>query len=96
MTAQEGTPITPGTCPVCAAPDAFIDQYREGDAYYVECVKCSVYCATRRAFRHFEYLRNKSEPEGLARLARLAAALHARGRGAAARLDYDTWQELAS
>jgi Zn ribbon nucleic-acid-binding protein len=94
MIAQQGTPITPATCPVCAATDAYIDKFLDGDEYYVECVNCKVYRATRRAFRHFEYLRAKGDRDGLARLARLAAALHARGRGSTARLEYDTWEEL--
>ena len=95
MIAQQETPLTPSTCPVCAATDAFVDKFREGDEYYVECVNCKVYRATRRAFRHLEYLREKSDSQALARLSRLAAALRARERGAAIRLEYDTWEELA-
>jgi hypothetical protein len=86
--------LTPNLCPVCGATDAFVEPFPEGDEYYVECVNCNVYRASRRAFRHFEYLRWRDEPEGLSRLARLAAALHARGRTIAARLEYDTWDEL--
>ena len=95
MITQQGMPLTTGTCPVCAATDAFVDKFREGDEYYVECVNCKVYRATRRTFRLFEYLRAKSDAQALARLGRLAAALHARERGAAVRLEYDTWEELA-
>jgi hypothetical protein len=95
MIAQQVTPITPSTCPVCAATDAFVDKFPDGDEYYVECVNCKVYRASRRTFRHFEYLRTKGDRDGLARLDRLAAALRARERGAAIRLDYDSWEELA-
>jgi len=95
MISQQETPITPSTCPVCAATDAFVDKFLEGDEYYVECVNCKVYRATRRAFRHLEYLRAKADPEGLARLDRLAAALRRRERDDAARLEYNTWAELA-
>jgi hypothetical protein len=94
MIAQRETPITQNTCPVCGAPDAYVDKFLDGDEYYVECVNCKVYRASRRAFRHLEYLRAKGDSEGLDRLARLAAALHARGRGAAIRLEYDTWETL--
>ena len=62
-----------------------------GDEYYAECVNCGVYRASRRAFRLFQYLRDKADPESLQRLERLATRLKARGRGPAARLDYDTW-----
>ena len=79
---------------MCAATDAFVDKFLDGDEYYVECVNCKVYRATRRTFRHFEYLRAKGAPDGLARLEKLAAALRARERGAAVRLEYDTWEEL--
>ena len=74
--------------------DAFIEAVREGDEYYVECVNCHVYRASRRAFRHFEYLRGKSDAESLERLGRLADALKNRARGAAIQLEYDTWQTL--
>lgn len=92
MTPDE-LPIRTSPCPVCAANDAFVEAIHGGDEYYVECVNCRVYRASRRAFRHFEYLRNKADPESLERLGRLAAALNKRGRGAAAQLDYDTWQQ---
>lgn len=94
MIAQLGTPITPGTCPVCGARDAFIDRFQDGGDYYVECVNCRIYRASRRTFRHFEYLRGKADAEAMARLQRLAATLHARERGAAIYLDYDTWDQL--
>ena len=80
---------------MCTAPDAYIDRLSASDEYYVECVNCRVYRATRKAFRHLEYLRAKGEPAGLHRLERLAAALRSRERGAAVRLDYDTWEQLA-
>jgi len=95
MIAQQGTPITPSTCPVCAATDAYVDKFLDGDEYYVECVNCKVYRASRRAFRHLEYLRAKGDADGRSRLERLAAALHARDRRAAVRLKYDTWEELS-
>ena len=95
MTGSE-LPIRPGLCPICAATDAFVQQVREGDEYYVECVNCRVYRASRRAFRHFEYLRGKSDADSLDRLGRLAGALKSRGRGGAVQLEYDTWQELLS
>jgi hypothetical protein len=79
-------------CPVCAAPDAFIDMLGSADEYYVECVNCHVYRATRRAFRLFQYLRSKGDAESLRRLQRLASALRARPRGAAIQLEYDTWE----
>ena len=89
-------PIPRASCPVCGDEEAFVDTLRGGDEYYVECLNCKVYRASRRAFRLFEYLRWRAEPEGLARLNRLAAALNARGGTGAARLEYDTWDELAS
>ena len=93
MTASN-LPIRPEKCPVCAATDAFVDRVREGEDYYVECVNCGVYRASRRAFRHFEYLREKADSESLERLERLAQALRRRGRDAAIQLEYDTWQTL--
>lgn len=87
-------PIRQRTCPVCAAEDAFVEALRDGDEYYVECVNCHVYRASRRTFRHFEYLRGKADAQSLARLARLAAVLRSGGRGAAIQLEYDTWQKL--
>jgi hypothetical protein len=79
-------------CPICGARDAFVDTIREGDEYYVECVNCHVYRASRRAFRLFQYLRDKADAVSLARLERLAHRLHANARGAAVQLDYDTWE----
>ena len=93
MTASN-LPIRPEKCPVCAATDAFVDRVREGEDYYVECVNCGVYRASRRAFRHFEYLREKADSESLERLELLAQALKRRGRGATIQLEYDTWQTL--
>jgi hypothetical protein len=87
-------PIRQSLCPICAAADAFVESTRGGDEYYVECVNCRVYCASRRAFRHFEYLRGKSDLESLERLSRLAEVLRNRGRGGAIQLEYDTWQQL--
>jgi Zn ribbon nucleic-acid-binding protein len=89
-------PIRVGACPVCAATDAFVDTLREGDEYYVECVNCGVYRASRRAFRLFQYLRERADPRSLSRLARLATALKNRPRGAAPQLEYDTWEALGS
>lgn len=83
-------------CPVCGALDAFIDTLRGGDEYYVECVNCHVYRASRRAFRLFQYLRTKADEESLCRLRTLATRLHARGRGAAAQLEYDTWESFGT
>jgi hypothetical protein len=57
-------------CPVCGARDAFVDTIGDSDDYYVECVNCHVYRASRRAFRLFEYLRSKSDRESLQRLER--------------------------
>lgn len=91
MTAND-LPIRVRLCPVCAAPDAFVDTLGVGDEYYVECVTCGVYRASRRAFRLFQYLRDRADMESLRRLERLAASLKARPRGAAAHLEYDTWE----
>jgi hypothetical protein len=71
-----------------------VQTVREGDQYYVECVNCRVYCASRRAFRYFEYLRGKADAVSLERLGRLANALKSRDRGGTVQLEYDTWQEL--
>ena len=92
---ENDLPISISTCPVCAAPDAFVEPLHTGDEYYVECVNCRVYRAGRRAFRLFQYLRDKADADSLARLERLARVLKSRGRGAAVRLDYDTWEELS-
>jgi Zn ribbon nucleic-acid-binding protein len=86
--------IRPSLCPICAAGDAFVEHAPERAEYYVECVNCGVYRASRRAFRHFQYLRGKADSESLERLAQLANALSRRGRGAAIQLEYDTWQSL--
>ena len=83
-------------CPVCGALDAFIDTLRNTDEYYVECVNCHVYRASRRAFRLFQYLRTRGDQESLARLRRLADRLGSRGRGTAAQLEYDTWESFGT
>jgi hypothetical protein len=93
---ENDLPIRTRDCPVCGAHDAFIDTLRDGDEYYVECVNCNVYRATRRAFRLFQYLREKADTESLQRLERLAERLKARGPGAAAQLEYDTWEEFGT
>ena len=87
-------PIRQSVCPICGAADAFMEPTRGGDEYYVECANCRVYRASRRAFRHFEYLRGKADTESLERLSRLANVLKNRGRGGAIQLEYDTWQDL--
>jgi hypothetical protein len=79
-------------CPVCAAPDAFVETHGNGNEYYVECVNCRVYRASRRAFRLFQYLRDKADRQSLSRLQRLAHALQARARGERTYLEYDTWE----
>jgi hypothetical protein len=83
-------------CPVCGALDAYVDTIRDDDEYYVECVRCHVYRASRRAFRLFQYLRQRGDRDSLVRLDKLAAALHARDRGAAAQLDYDNWEQFGT
>lgn len=83
-------------CPVCGALDAFVDTFRDGDEYYVECVNCHVYRATRKAFRLFQYLRAKGDQDSFRRLARLAERLHAHGRGPAAQLDYENWESFGT
>ena len=91
----ERAPALPlAACPVCDAPDAYIEQRRVRDDYFVECPRCTVYTATRKAFRHFEYLRWRGEPEGLQRLDRLAQVLATPRKAATIRLDYDPWQDL--
>jgi hypothetical protein len=90
----ERVPLPLATCPVCDAPDAYIEQRRDKDDYFVECPRCTVYTASRKAFRHLEYLRWRGEPEGLHRLNRLAHVLKDRRRRATIRLDYDNWQRL--
>jgi Zn ribbon nucleic-acid-binding protein len=89
-------PMRTQQCPVCGALDAFIDTFRDGDEYYVECVNCHVYRASRRAFRLFQYLRSKADRESLGRLGGLAARLRARGRGPAAQLEYETWETFGT
>jgi hypothetical protein len=92
--AIDAVPRAPaGHCPICAAGDAYIGVRIDRD-YFVECLNCGVYRASRRAFRHFEYLRDRAEAAGLDRLDRLAAHLKARARGENTHLDYDTWYEL--
>jgi hypothetical protein len=83
-----------GRCPVCDAKDAYVGQRLDKDEYFVECVNCGVYHASRKVFRHFEYLRWRGEPAGLERLDRLASVLRARPDDSLVRLEYDTWQEL--
>jgi Zn ribbon nucleic-acid-binding protein len=89
---ENDLPIRTSVCPVCAAQDAFVDTLRDGDEYYVECVNCGVYRASRRAFRLLQYLRDKAEAYGLRRLDHLAAQLKIRPRDGAAHLEYDTWE----
>lgn len=81
---------------MCGALDAFIDTMRDGDEYYVECVNCRVYRASRRAFRLFQYLRTKGDAESLQRLRRLAERLHGREGSSAAQLDYETWESFGT
>ena len=88
---ENNLPIRVGVCPLCAARDAFVDTLRDGDEYYVECLNCGVYRASRRAFRLFQYLRDKGNTASLRRLDRLAMSLRSRPRGATAYLEYDTW-----
>jgi hypothetical protein len=92
--AEQVPPLPLAACPVCAAPDAYIEQRPDKDDYFVECPQCTVYTATRKAFRHFEYLRWRGEAEGLQRLDRLAHVLKDRRSKAMIRLDYDNWQRL--
>ena len=92
--ARDPIPSAPdGRCPICDAGDAYIGVRIDRD-YFVECLNCGVYRASRKAFRHFEYLRERGEPVGLHKLQRLATWLKARQTGANTHLDYDTWQEL--
>ena len=87
-------PLRLSVCPICGDDQAFIDRLGPADEYYVECLNCRVYRASRRTLRHFEYLRGKADPQSLLRLAQLATALRQRERSAAIQLDYDSWQEL--
>lgn len=92
---MDAVPSNPtGRCPVCAADDTYLGQRADRSEYFVECLNCGVFTATRKAFRHFEYLRWRSEPDGLERLSRLAEFLRNRKRGTVTRLEYDTWQDL--
>ena len=50
--------------------------------------------ASRKAFRHFEYLRWRAHSDGLERLEQLANYLKRRTRGTITKLEYDTWQSL--
>ena len=83
-------------CPVCGALDAYVDTIRNDDEYYVECVNCQVYRASRRAFRLFQYLRTKGDGDSLGRLQRLAECLRTRSRGAAAQLEYESWESFGT
>jgi Zn ribbon nucleic-acid-binding protein len=88
-------PVIPtGRCPICDADDAYMGQRVDCDEYFVECIECGVYLATRKVFRHFEYLRWRAESSGLQRLEQLAAYLNHRPRGTTTRLEYDGWQDL--
>jgi hypothetical protein len=92
---MDDAPVPPaGRCPICDADDTYLGQRADRDEYFIECLNCGVYMATRKAFRHFEYLRWRAQPEGMARLAALAEYLKKRARGTATRLEYDTWQSL--
>jgi hypothetical protein len=88
-------PVLPtGRCPICDADDTYIAQRADRDEYFVECLNCGIYSATRKAYRHFEYLRWRGEPAGLERLTQMASVLKDRAPGTLTRLDYDTWQSL--
>jgi hypothetical protein len=89
-------PLPVGTCPLCNAHDAYIVERNEQRSYFVECAHCGVYEATRKAFRHFEYLRWRGHNPGLTELQKLSDVLRARARGVATRLDYDTWRDFLS
>jgi hypothetical protein len=91
---ENALPIPTGRCPICDARDAYLGHREDRREYFVECVNCGVYSASRKAFRHFEYLRWRGEPAGLDRLDQLATRLKARPPGIVVRLDYDTWHEL--
>jgi Zn ribbon nucleic-acid-binding protein len=88
-------PVLPlSNCPVCDAADAYVAHRADADAYFIECVNCGVYEVSRKAKRHFEYLRWRAKASGLNRLDSLARALHARRPGARVHLEFDTWQQL--
>ena len=91
---MDTVPLPTGRCPVCGADDTYLGQRADRNEYFVECLNCGVFTATRKAFRHFEYLRWRADPDGLGRLTRLAEVLRNRTRGTATRLEYDTWQDL--
>lgn len=86
--------VPTGRCPICGADDTYIGQREDRDEYFVECLNCGIYTATRKAFRHFEYLRWRTESSGLQRLDQLAAYLTHRPRGTITLLAYDTWHSL--
>ena len=93
---MDDAPVRPptGRCPVCDAEDTYLGQRLDRDEYFVECLNCGVYNASRKAYRHFEYLRWRANPEGLERLSQLASYLKGRARGTITRLEYDTWHSL--
>ncbi len=92
---MDDVPVFPtGRCPVCGADDTYLGQRTDRDEYFIECLDCGVYMATRKAFRHFEYLRWRAQPDGLGRLAQLASYLKNRPRGTLTKLEYDTWQDV--
>ena len=95
MNEESFPPAPDGLCPICNATNAFVQPIGERDVVFVECVNCRVYRATRRAYRHFEYLRWRQDPAGLAKLARLAAALKGHTPSSPIRLEYDSWEYLA-
>jgi hypothetical protein len=92
---MDDAPVLPtGRCPVCDAEDTYIALRADRNEYFVECLNCGVYSATRKAYRHFEYLGWRGDPAGLDRLTQLAIFLKSRPRGTVTLLDYDTWQSL--
>jgi hypothetical protein len=94
---MDDAPVLPtGSCPVCDAGDTYIAQRTDRNEYFVECLNCGVYTATRKAYRHFEYLRWRGESAGLERLTQLATFLAKRPRGTVTRLEYETWESLLS
>ncbi len=95
MNEESFPPAPAGLCPICNATNAYVEALGEREAVFVECVNCRVYRATRKAFRHFEYLRWRQEPAGLAKLARLAAALQNHKPKSPVRLDYETWEAVS-
>jgi len=92
---QESSPPAPaGLCPICGATNAYVEALADREVF-VECLNCRVYRASRKAFRHFEYLRWRQDPAGLAKLARLAATLKHHKPTSPIRLEYDTWEIVA-